>query len=176
MDDFGTDRGTGKLPIVLPLVLFLLLAIAGGVGYARLSGRVGGADDEIGKLRGALQTAIDALQGVNSELGDYSKRNDALIQKMQDAVRTHDEQISTMGEIANRIADRLAGVDTGVNEVKTDVKGQGVQLSSLKKKFANLDTKFGEIEVALREESAKNKLQLSDILGRSRRPGRTCRI
>jgi chromosome segregation ATPase len=178
MADFDSNKGFdpidshtgggagGKLPIILTLALFFVLLIAGIVAYARLSGNLGLAQGDIEKLGGTLTTSIETLDGVSKSLGEYSKRNDDLNAKISDAVKKHDEQLAAMGGIANSILDRLSGVDTEVGGVKTDVKGHGVQITTLKKKLAALDQQFGDIREALKAEGEKNKMQFGDVLAK----------
>lgn len=163
------DSGSGgnsKLPIILTVVLFFVLLIAGIVAYARISGNLGLAQGDIEKLSGTLTTSIETLDSVSKSLGEYSKRNDEMNSQMNEAVKTHDQQIAAMGGIANSILDRLSGVDGEVGGVKSDVKGQGVQISTLKKRLAALDTQFGDIREALKTEGEKNKLQFSDVIAK----------
>jgi|GEM_PF-4165267 len=165
-DPMDSSSGTSKLPIILTVVLFFVLLIAGIVAYARLSGNLGLAQGDIEKLSGTLTTSIETLDSVSKSLGEYSKRNDEMNAKMNEAVKTHDQQIAAMGGIANSILDRLSGVDGEVGGVKSDVKGQGVQISTLKKRLAALDQQFGDIREALKTEGEKNKLQFGEVLAK----------
>lgn len=165
-DPMDSGSGGSKLPIILSVALFFVLLIAGVIAYARLSGNLGLAQGDIEKLSGTLTTSIDTLDSVSKSLGDYSKRTDEMNAKMTDAVKTHDQQIAAMGGIANSILDRLSGVDTEVGGVKTDVKGHGMQIGTLKKKLAALDAQFGDIREALQTEGEKNKLQFGEVLAK----------
>lgn len=167
-DDDFSSRGKGRATIlgVAALVLVLLTLVVGALLVNWLASRLSEAEARADKLQEALTQSLASSGKMGQAFQDYVRQNDSMTEKFTEAIEAHDQGISSMSQVANKIADRLNLVDDDVSGVQKKVKGQGAQIGGLKRKFSKLDDKFGEIAVAIREESAKNKIELSDILGK----------
>ncbi len=164
--DFGGGNNNARNLGIAALVLVLITLVLGALLVNWLAGRLNEAEARSVKLQEALDKSLATSGKMGQAFEDYVKQNDSMNSKINEAIQAHDQGISSMGEIANKIADRLNLVDDDVSGVQKKVKGQGAQIGGLKRKFSKLDDKFGEIAVALKEESEKNKIELSDILGK----------
>jgi peptidoglycan hydrolase CwlO-like protein len=165
-DDFGAGKSKAGALGIAALVLVLITLVVGALLVNWLAGRLNDAETRSVKLQEALDKSLASSGKMGQAFADYVKQNDSMTSKFNEAIQAHDQGISSMSEVANKIADRLNLVDDDVTGVQKKVKGQSAQIGGLKRKFGKLDDKFGEIAVAIREESAKNKIELSDILGK----------
>jgi chromosome segregation ATPase len=147
-------------------ILFGVVLIFAVVGFALMGKKLNEANAHASALQEKIVAAVASAEKMNASFKDYAQSSDVRLDSVSKAIQQHDDVVKAIGQTADKIAERLNLVDEGVEGVQKDVKGHGNQLWRLRKKFTNLDEKFGEIAEELKVESEKNKVELGQVLSK----------
>ena len=147
-------------------ILFAVVLIFAAVGFALMGKKLNESQASVTALQDKLGATITATDKMSAAFKDYAQSSDVRLDSVSKAIQQHDDVVKAIGQTADRIAERLNLVDEGMEGVQKDVKGHGNQLWRLRKKFTNLDEKFGEIAQELKAESEKNKVELGQVLSK----------